>query len=512
MISGLPYKKRVLILIIVSGVLRGIIASWLELANDESYYLLYSRFLQWNYFDHPPLVALVIRVFTANLSLDNYPFFLRLGSLAGCALCTWFIYKCVSTLSTKRAGWFAACLYSASFYCSLTAGFLIIPDAPQMIFWTFCLWMIAKITVDEDKWVNWILFGISTGLCIMSKVHGVYIWAGLALYILIYKRSWLTNPRVYISLLLTIIIVSPILIWNIQNDFITYRFHSRRITIYGYLFNWYGMFKEFIGEIIINNPINVIVIITALCTGAKNYRNLQALSIYKFIGLSLALVVLFLSLFRDVRPIWNGPAYVTLLPAAAIYLAAIKNISTSRKIIGSSLGLFACGLLACVFIINYYPGNIGSKTKIDLGKGDISLDTYGWKQAGQQFTELYKMETTNGIMPKESPMVCNSWWGAHQEYYFCRPLQINMIGLGTMMDLHHYMWTNEKRQNKVNLNNAYCVIASDEYYNAHDQYSTYYSQIDSIGTIKIYRNNKPAHNFYIYRLKGWKNNLPLDGH
>jgi len=346
----------------------------------------------------------------------------------------------------------------------------------------------------------------------MSKVHGVYIWVGLAFYILIYKRSWLTNPRLYISLLLTIIIVSPILIWNIENDFVTYRFHSRRIVIYGYLFNWYNLVKEFAGELIINNPINVVLTIIALYSARKNYKNLQASSIYKFIGVSLALVVLFLSLFRDVRPIWNGPAYVTLLPLAAIYLGDIKNINILRKIIYWSLGLFVCGLLTCALIINYYPGNFGNKEKTDLGKGDFSLDMFGWKAAGEKFTALYKNEVSKGIMPKESPMVCNTWWGAHQEYYFCRPAGIQMIGLGSMMELHHYIWTNERRLNRVNLNNAYCVTASDENYNVHAQYSPYYSQIDSIGTIEIFRNNKPAHNFYIYRLRGWKNNLPTDEH
>src|SRR5204862_5718607 len=130
----------------------------------------------------------------------------------------------------------------------------------------------------------------------------------------------------------------------------------------------YNLFKEFIGELFINNPINVVLIIIALYATQKNYRNLQGLSIYKFIGFSLALVVLFLSLFRDVRPIWNGPAYVTLLPFAAIYLADIKRIGIGRKIIGWSLGLFVCGLLACAFTTNYYPANFGSKAKIDLGK------------------------------------------------------------------------------------------------------------------------------------------------
>jgi hypothetical protein len=512
MVNDLTYKRKVLILIAVFGIFRGIIACWLEVANDESYYLLYSQFLQWNYFDHPPLVAVFIRLFTANLYFQDNPFFLRLASIVSCAISTWFIYQCVSTLSTKKAGWFAACLYNASFYGSVTAGLLVLPDAPQMIFWTFSLWMIAKITTNENTLLNWILFGVSTGLCIMSKVHGVYIWAGLGLYILIFKRSWLSNYRVYVSLLLTAIIVSPILIWNIQNDFITYQFHSKRIIINGYLFNWNNLLKEFMGELIVNNPINVVLILIALFAVRKNYEHLKALAIYKFIALPLALVVLFLSLFRDTRPIWSGPAYITLLPLAAIYLSDIEGINITRKFIYWSLGLFAVGLLAACIMINYYPGNVGSKSNIELGKGDITLDMYGWRSAGKQFTELYKNDVSAGKMPEGSPMICNSWWGAHQEYYFCRPSGIEMIGLGSIMNLHHYIWTNNKRRGGINLNNAYCVVASDENYDVKAQYSGYYSQIDTAGIIKTYRKNKPAHNFYIYHLRGWKNNFHFDKH
>ena len=102
-------------------------------------------------------------------------------------------------ISNERAGCFAACLYNASFYAGITAGIFVMPDSPQMIFWTWSLWMIASILKDESNWKNWILFGISTGLCIMSKVHGVFIWVGIGLYILIYKRNWFANPYVIYS-------------------------------------------------------------------------------------------------------------------------------------------------------------------------------------------------------------------------------------------------------------------------------------------------------------------------
>src|SRR3569833_264703 len=33
-----------------------------EIHADEAYYWLYSRYLDWGYFDHPPMVALFIRI------------------------------------------------------------------------------------------------------------------------------------------------------------------------------------------------------------------------------------------------------------------------------------------------------------------------------------------------------------------------------------------------------------------------------------------------------------------
>src|ERR1700733_13981693 len=37
-------------------------ACTLELQGDEAYYWMYSRYLDWGYFDHPPMVALLIRI------------------------------------------------------------------------------------------------------------------------------------------------------------------------------------------------------------------------------------------------------------------------------------------------------------------------------------------------------------------------------------------------------------------------------------------------------------------
>ena len=33
-----------------------------ELFDDEAYYWVYSRFLDWGYYDHPPMIAALIKV------------------------------------------------------------------------------------------------------------------------------------------------------------------------------------------------------------------------------------------------------------------------------------------------------------------------------------------------------------------------------------------------------------------------------------------------------------------
>ena len=67
-------------------VLRLILAATLPVAPDEAYYWLWSQHLQPGYYDHPPMVALFIRIGTALFGAT--PFGIRLfGPLAAAAQC-----------------------------------------------------------------------------------------------------------------------------------------------------------------------------------------------------------------------------------------------------------------------------------------------------------------------------------------------------------------------------------------------------------------------------------------
>src|ERR1700738_2752623 len=56
-----------------------------ELQDDEAYYWVYSRFLDWGYFDHPPMIALMIRtgwaIFHNEFGVRLIAVLMNLGSL-----------------------------------------------------------------------------------------------------------------------------------------------------------------------------------------------------------------------------------------------------------------------------------------------------------------------------------------------------------------------------------------------------------------------------------------------
>ena len=507
------YQKRVLLLIAISTILRSLIACSLELSNTEVYYWTFARHLQWNYFDHPPIVAWLIRLTTLNLFLQN-EFFVRLGAIIASAICTWLIFKIGTKIQNEQTGWFAALLYTASIYSSIACGAFILPDSPQMVFWLAGFWTLLSISRqpagDSKLILSWCLFGVITGLCIMCKVHGIFLWIGMILYALFFSRSWFKHPGIYLSSALTLLIASPIIIWNVQNHFASYIFHSSRISLMNASFGPWLFTKQLLATILITNPVNFFLISISLLLAFKTRLPVlkKDLSMILCCSLPLIGILLFISLFRETYAHWSGPGFSTLLllPAAKLTSDSGPSKRVIPKQMKWALGFCIIFSFSEIMITWLYPGTVSNqKDGLTIGKGDFSLDMYGWKNTGRTFDSLYRRDVSMRTMPVNAPIIVTQWYpAAHIEFYIGSKTKQQTIGLGDIFDLHEYYWTNKYKTPLKPGDSAYYLVPSNLFdYKILDRVINRFSSYEMPLVISEFRNGLVCKQVYVFRLKGY---------
>lgn len=515
----LHFEKRTLLLIGITALLKLLLCGLVELNNDEVYYYTYAQHLQWNYFDHPPMVALWIRFFTAGCLL-NHEFFIRLGAVVAAAVCTWIMFQIGKLLKDAYTGWLAACLFTASFYASVIAGMLILPDTPQVIFWLLSVYLILDIV--KNKPAGWALnsrllaTGVFIGLCMLSKIHGVFLWAGFGGYILFRQRNLLRNPFLYISALITAAMLIPAYLWTIHNQFSTYNYHSSRIS-----FNHVqpdSFFRELLGSFMYNNPVNIVLLITG-CLYLRKKPGVFAgtgTAVLWWLGLPLIGTVLLLAVFNDTLPHWSGPAYTTLIPLTALFMQrgnqSIDQPAVLPVPIRWALGLTGGILIAAITIINCWPGSLGNKEMPAFGKNDVTLDMSGWRQFEHKFKKVYTQDIQQHLVDSPACIFADYWFPAgHLLFYAGRPLHVPVMAVGSMGDIHHFAWLNQRVQPLRKDANAYYITISNFYEPPPAALSNYFQSVSQPVLLSQERSGHTVRYFYIYRLLHYRGGLPANG-
>lgn len=234
---------------------RATIAFFLPPGFDEAYYYLYSRHLDWSYFDHPPLVALTTGVgvwLTGTVS----QFTIRLGTLVLYTIALWLLYLTSRRLFSVPAAKLTLAIATLIPIFLIGFGVLTLPDAPLIFFWTATLYVATQeffAEKVEDKGTlpyplstihhplpplstpytptfRLALLGLLVGLACLSKYHGAALGVGLLGFCVTsppHRRAFI-SPWILLSLGLFALAIAPVLVWNAQHDWISLRFQSGR--------------------------------------------------------------------------------------------------------------------------------------------------------------------------------------------------------------------------------------------------------------------------------------------
>lgn len=191
-------------------------SAFTDIIFDEAYYWYFAQNLSWGYFDHPPLVAFIVKI---GLSLFDGELGVRLmAPFLYCAnvLLLWLLID-----SEKKHRYIWLFLAFVSSVGLLTAyGFMMVPDTPLVTFGLVFLWGYKRFLLKEDA-LSIVVTGAGMALVMYAKYHGVLI-VGFAV---LSNLALLKNGKFWLAVLIGLLLYTPHLYWLYEMDFIPIKYH-----------------------------------------------------------------------------------------------------------------------------------------------------------------------------------------------------------------------------------------------------------------------------------------------
>ena len=209
-------KKNLHIWYFLAGllVLNLLQAYFTEITEDEAYYWMYSRYLDWGYFDHPPMIALLIRagyaIFQNELGVRLLPTLMGTGTI-------YLIYLLAGRPENVRL--FMLLIFSIILMHFRLAGYLAIQDIP-MLFFTALFFLIYRYYIEEDRFIWVILLALAITAMFYSKYHSSLV----VFFTVLGNLKVLSRRSFWLIAVLTVILYLPHVFWQIDHDFITFRY------------------------------------------------------------------------------------------------------------------------------------------------------------------------------------------------------------------------------------------------------------------------------------------------
>ncbi|MDJ0530632.1 MAG: glycosyltransferase family 39 protein, partial [Microcystis sp. M53600_WE12] len=225
-------SDRMAVYLLIGGLLfRIIIALGLYPGYDEAYYYVYSHNLDWSYFDHPPIVAISTGFGTWITGLVNQ-FTIRFGTLLLYTGSLCLLYLTALKLFSLPVARMTLAIATLIPIYGIVFGILSQPDSPLIFFWSLTVYLAAQEfwPIREKNYhpsYRLAYIGLAVGLAVLSKYHGFILGFGLVLFCLTTPRYWpvFRSPWLGLGFILFLITLLPIIYWNINHDWISFRFH-----------------------------------------------------------------------------------------------------------------------------------------------------------------------------------------------------------------------------------------------------------------------------------------------
>lgn len=418
-----------------------ITAATTSLGDDEAYYWQLSRHIALSYYDHPPLVVYLIYLSTT--FFGNSPLAIRFFNILMLPMVSLMIYQICKYLYQDKIKARNGVLIFNLLPPFLIGSLLISPDGPLIFCYTLALYLFILIIYTNNKQIFYWL-GVIIGIGLLSKYSMILFVLSSTIYFLLNKnqKHWLYKKEPYLALIIALIIFTPVLFWNYQHNFASFKFQFYSRHMFNFqIINLLG----FIGlQFLLLSPI---LAIAMLIVWIKRFYDPVILFLSCF---CLPVFILFslISIFSPVRINWPLVSYIPLI---IIFVSKRFDKITIIGIISTIT------LSILVTIQAYYP-----IIKIQPLKNDPTTDLYSWKDVASNINNFMLNSGNNA----------RNWFIFTNRFQSSAQLDYNLNGHYQVYSLANHVqgpdfWQNESqiigKDGLLVMNNSYEYKPEEKY-------------------------------------------------
>ncbi|AFY72408.1 PMT family glycosyltransferase, 4-amino-4-deoxy-L-arabinose transferase [Synechococcus sp. PCC 7502] len=505
------------IAIIIWGLLtRLVIANFLPPGFDEAYYYNYTLYPNLSYFDHPPLVAFVTG-FGVWLTGEVSQLTIRLGALVLYTGTLIFIYLTSAKLFSVKTATLTLAIATSIPFFQVGFGTLILPDSPLMFFWAASIYVAAcEFFNSEDTYqpsAKLSGLGALIGLAFLGKYHALLLGFGLVGFCLfspMHRRALVSIWSLW-GLCLFLAVISPVVIWNSQHQWVSFLFQSTRaipevsyrldnllvtfLAGVGYLFPtfgfaiWWTNFKV-LGQILSTSKYRIFNLRLSL----DQQKQLLILAV----SLPVFLIFTLMGGYRQILPSWHMPGFfgATLILGQQAAIAQDRNPKLVRNWLwGSGVTVMIILTLALSHVANGLVQKGGDGAIFGgfwAAKDDASTQLIDVKQVRQAFIDSPSLKAE---LAKSKYIFSNNFFVSGQLGMAIAPITKAPITCFDQ-DLRGFAFW-ESTSQWVGQDGLY--IALELFEEPISKYDGYFESITPLGDIPIKRGGQIVQIFHVYR-------------
>ena len=321
--------------------LRLVAAAFTPITFDEAYYWMWSKHLAGGYYDHPPMVAYVIRLGT--LIAGDTELGVRLFSILLALPMSWALYRATAVLfGSRRLAATATILLNVTLMAAVGT-MIVTPDAPLLVASSFVLFALAKV-LATGRGVWWLAVGSAVGCALLSKYTALFFGPAILIWLIVVPklRQWLISPWLYLGGLVALLMFSPVILWNADHHWVSFVKQMGRARIEDFR-------PAFIAELIPTQfafATPAVWILGAMGLYALYQRRAGAMAARVLINSMFWTIVAYFiwhSLHARVEANWFAPVYPAFAVAAAVAAHLVRWAPREQRIVDFCLRWAAPG-------------------------------------------------------------------------------------------------------------------------------------------------------------------------